>query len=105
MIDPTIYDSYPDYFLACQTENEIPADGKTWAAWKYPTSPDTEAPPTSPSMYLTWLVEQLPDLKARAQAGDNDAELLWTAIREQRSQDERIRKIERQMVKQEGDGK
>lgn len=95
MIDPTKYDSYPDYFLACQAENEIPADAKTWSAWKYPDSAAPEALPTAPSAYLQWLVEQLPDLKFAAHQDDDRAEILWNVIRELRLQDERLRGIEK----------
>jgi hypothetical protein len=107
MINPTVYTNYADYRTACKAENEIPADEKTWRGWcapVIPAAPEIETA-TSPSTYLTWLVEQLPDLKFGGLEGDPVAEILWTVIREQRLQDERVRRIEQQLSKQEGDHK
>ena len=103
MINPTQYPAYPDYVAACKVEAEIPAPESVWRGWSVPPLP-TPAPGilhASPSAYLNWLVEQLPDLKFGAHEGDPVAEILWNVIRELRSQDERLRGIEKALLDQE----
>ena len=68
-----------------------------------PAFPASDILHASPSAYLNWLVEQLPDLKFGAHEGDPVAEILWNVIRELRSQDERLRGIEKALQNMEGD--